>query len=333
MLLVALPEHLQVVLQLLLVQQVGGHHFLEVLLQLLDALLQCDLTLVVVIHVVRAQLLDLLLEASLSLLSPLQELGLLHLPPLLEESLDLRLVFAEELGALLLKGILDLFQLPLVVLPHRVMLLAHLPDEASDVGTLRLQHLDVLLILVLQLRLEVPDPAILGLDDLLASPLLVLQLVIELLRNVRVEEVSPLHLDGRILPAASHSLDLQGLVAVEAVIFLDDTPLILLVIEANADVGELVPSLRADSLQHRRRGSHLLLADGNLLLHLVLLGLLAFGLLLISLHLGLCPLAARHDAILLVVQGSYLHGRHHGGRGATLTGAGTTEAPPLPVAP
>ena len=48
------------------------------------------------------------------------------------------------------------------MLPERMVLLTHLGDQSGDVHPLLFQHLDVLFILVLQLRLEVFNSPILG---------------------------------------------------------------------------------------------------------------------------------------------------------------------------
>mmetsp|Transcript_23062 Transcript_23062/g.64927 ORF Transcript_23062/g.64927 Transcript_23062/m.64927 type:complete len:512 (+) Transcript_23062:520-2055(+) len=298
-LLVSFGEDLEIVTKLLFVQLVCRHHLLVVLLQLLNAFLQGDLALVVVVREVCAQLLDLLLEAPLALLPPLQELALLHLAALLKERLDLLLVLGEEVRPLLLEGVLDLLELLLVVPPHGVVLLPHLRDDARDVSALLLKHLDVLLILVLQLLLEVANPAIFRVDDLLAGLLLELQLVIQLLRNVHVQQVCPLHLDGGILSAAGHGLDLEGLISVEPVVFLHDAPLVLGVVEANPDVRELVPGLRAYPLEDRGGGADLLLAQRHLLLHHILFGLLALLLLLLEPDLRLRPPAPSGNSRVL----------------------------------
>mmetsp|Transcript_11515 Transcript_11515/g.26220 ORF Transcript_11515/g.26220 Transcript_11515/m.26220 type:complete len:284 (-) Transcript_11515:38-889(-) len=263
----------------------------------------------------------LLLEAALALLTPLQELCLLHLSALVEEGLDFLSVSVAQLNALVLKGHLNLIQLLVVVPSQGVVLLAHLPYQRRDVLALPFEHLDVFLVFVLQLRLEVPDPAILGVGDLLAGVLLKLQLLVELLWDVHVEEVRPLHLDGRVLTAAGHGLDLQGLIAVEAVVLLDDPSLILLLVEAHADVGDLVPGLRSYALQHGGRDPDPLLASRHLLLHLILLCLLALRLLLLLPELLLCPLPPGFDAFLLAQETRNLQRRHHTVRGSASNGS------------
>mmetsp|Transcript_6539 Transcript_6539/g.18705 ORF Transcript_6539/g.18705 Transcript_6539/m.18705 type:complete len:302 (+) Transcript_6539:878-1783(+) len=214
MLLVPLRQHLKIIVQLLPVQQVGGHHLLKVLLQFLDALLQSDLAFVVVIHELRPQVFDVLLEASFPLLPSFEEFGLLHLPALLEQGVNLRFVLREELAALLFEGLLYFFQLLLVAFSHRLVLLAHLDDQRCDVGALLLQHLYVLLVLILQLLLKISDSAVLRVDDLLTGLLLELELLVQLLRDVLVQQIRPFHLNRSILAAASHSLDLERLVPV-----------------------------------------------------------------------------------------------------------------------
>mmetsp|Transcript_72332 Transcript_72332/g.116633 ORF Transcript_72332/g.116633 Transcript_72332/m.116633 type:complete len:202 (-) Transcript_72332:92-697(-) len=196
-------------------------------------------------------------------------------------------------------SLFDLLQLLVIVPPQRVVLLAHLRDQGGNVRTLRLEHLDIFLVLVLQFCLEVDNSSVLGLDDLLARILLKLKLVVQLLWDVHVEKISPLHLDGRIFAATGDSLDLESLVSVKTIVFLDDTPLILLVVEADANVRQLVPGLRADSLQDSRRGTNLLLPDRNLLCCFIFLRLFAFSLLLVLLQLGFGSLSPRRDSFLL----------------------------------
>mmetsp|Transcript_42001 Transcript_42001/g.121785 ORF Transcript_42001/g.121785 Transcript_42001/m.121785 type:complete len:348 (+) Transcript_42001:498-1541(+) len=137
-LLVTLCQHLQVVVQFLLVEQVCGHHLFQVLLKLLDALLQCNFALVEIVGELLPVFLDLLLEAFFAPLPPLQEFRLLHLAALLEQGVDLSFVFRQQFCALLFERVFDLFQLLLIVLAHGVVLLPHLPDDSCDVRALLL---------------------------------------------------------------------------------------------------------------------------------------------------------------------------------------------------
>mmetsp|Transcript_104627 Transcript_104627/g.145860 ORF Transcript_104627/g.145860 Transcript_104627/m.145860 type:complete len:244 (+) Transcript_104627:898-1629(+) len=148
MLLVPFRKNLEVVLQLLLVEEVCCNHLLQVLLQFLNTLFQCNFTLIVSVGIVRSELFYLLLESSFALLPSFEEFILLHLSPLLKQCLYFCFILLQHLFSLILKRLFDIFQLFLVMLSECVILLPHLRDEGSDVHTLLLEHLDVLLILV-----------------------------------------------------------------------------------------------------------------------------------------------------------------------------------------
>merc|ERR1719313_2583197 len=78
----------------------------------------------------------------------------------------------------------------------------------------------------------------------LAGLLLHTKLLIQLLRNLEVKKVRPLHLHRRVLTAARDRLDLQGFIPVQARSLLNDAALILRIVKAHSDLSQPIPRLR-----------------------------------------------------------------------------------------
>lgn len=94
----------------------------------------------------------------------------------LHQLLQLRVVGLHALVPLEHEGRLHLLQLILERLAHGGELLTHPLEQQVDVFRLLLERFDVVVILSLELRLELLDQPVLGLDDTLASVFLKLYL-------------------------------------------------------------------------------------------------------------------------------------------------------------
>mmetsp|Transcript_19357 Transcript_19357/g.52361 ORF Transcript_19357/g.52361 Transcript_19357/m.52361 type:complete len:520 (-) Transcript_19357:315-1874(-) len=184
---VALDQHAVVVVELLLVELVGGAHLLQLLLERLDLRLQLDLQDVVVLrvlHALRLELPQVLVDAPATRL----HVVLLLVLALLHQLLQLRHVRLHQLVPLLHERRLHLLELVLEGLAQGRKLLAHPLKQQVNVLRLLLERLDILVVLRLELRLELLDQPVLGLDDPLARVLLQLDLGEQLLRDLLVEE-------------------------------------------------------------------------------------------------------------------------------------------------
>mmetsp|Transcript_8340 Transcript_8340/g.19717 ORF Transcript_8340/g.19717 Transcript_8340/m.19717 type:complete len:286 (+) Transcript_8340:1153-2010(+) len=207
-LIVALRQHAVIVLELLSVELVCGLHLLQLLLERLDVGLELNLQLVVLLVVMHNQVLDLLLVRLFPLLLGLH-VRQLTLPPPVEQRIDLALVRREQLLALGHERALNVLELDLVLLLQLLELTPHPAEKLLDILALLLQALDVLLIFSLELDVERADQVVLRVNDLFAAPLLALDLVVELLRHVLLQQLSPAHLHRGVLLSRAHRLLLQ----------------------------------------------------------------------------------------------------------------------------
>ena len=154
--LLALVEHIVVEVKLLLVELVDGFHVLHALFQDLHLSLELDLLLGLLVRILAHHILELLCILCFFLLSLIQVAGLDSLV-LLEEVFNLLLVSVKNGTSLAVKLPLNLRQLLVVMLTHVIELTLHSLDQRIDVLRHLLDSLDVVAVLLVDLRLELFD--------------------------------------------------------------------------------------------------------------------------------------------------------------------------------
>ena len=174
--LLALVEHIVVEVELLLVELVDSLHVLHALLQDLHLSLELDLLLGLLVRILTHNILQLLCILRFFLLSLIQVAGLNSLV-LLEEVFDLLFVAVKNGTALAVKLPLNLRQLLVVMLAHVIELALHSLDQRINVFRHLLDSLDVVAVLLVDLRLELFDELLLVGDNFSTGCLLSLNVL------------------------------------------------------------------------------------------------------------------------------------------------------------
>ena len=174
--LLALVEHIVVEVELLLVELVDSLHVLHALLQDLHLSLELDLLLGLLVRILTHNIFQLLRILRFFLLSLVQVAGLNSLV-LLEEVFNLLFVAVKNGTALAVKLSLNLRQLLVVMLAHVIELALHSLDQRINVFRHLLDSLDVVAVLLVDLRLELFDELLLVGDNFSTGCLLSLNVL------------------------------------------------------------------------------------------------------------------------------------------------------------
>ena len=172
----ALVEHIVVEVELLLVELVDGLHVLHALFQNLHLSLELDLLLGLLVRILTHHIFQLLRILRFFLLSLVQVAGLNSLV-LLEEVFDLLFVAVKNGTALAVELPLNLRQLLVVMLAHVIELALHSLDQRINVLRHLLDSLDVVAVLLVDLRLELFDELLLVGDNFSTGCLLSLNVL------------------------------------------------------------------------------------------------------------------------------------------------------------
>ena len=172
----ALVEHIVVEVELLLVELVDGLHVFHALFQNLHLSLELDLLLGLLVRILTHHILQLLRILRFFLLSLVQVAGLNSLV-LLEEVFDLLFVAVKNGTALAVELPLNLRQLLVVMLAHVIELALHSLDQRINVLRHLLDSLDVVAVLLVDLRLELFDELLLVGDNFSTGCLLSLDVL------------------------------------------------------------------------------------------------------------------------------------------------------------
>ena len=167
----SLVEHVIVEVELFLIQLVDGFHVLHALFQNLHLGLELDLLFGLLVGVLTHHIFELLRILRFLLLPLVQVAGLDSLV-LLEEIFDFFFVAVENGTALAVKFALDLRQLLVVMLAHVIELALHSLDQRVNILRHLLDRLDVVTVLLVDLRFELLDELLLVRDDLSTGCLL-----------------------------------------------------------------------------------------------------------------------------------------------------------------
>ena len=172
----ALVEHIVVEVELLLVELVDGLHVFHALFQNLHLSLELDLLLGLLVRILTHHIFQLLRILRFFLLSLVQVAGLNSLV-LLEEVFDLLFVAVKNGTALAVELPLNLRQLLVVMLAHVIELALHSLDQRINVLRHLLDSLDVVAVLLVDLRLELFDELLLVGDNFSTGCLLSLNVL------------------------------------------------------------------------------------------------------------------------------------------------------------
>lgn len=235
--LLSLTENVVIELQLTLIQAEHSLHVLHALLQDLHLFLEFDFLIGLIVGMSCLEVFELPVVLLLHFALVDGEFFLVFAARL-EQLLDVVLVASQDVLSLLRKVLLDLIQLLTVVCTHVDELLAHRFDQVLDVVVLLLEGLHILIILASQLLHKALDQQLLLLDDLLASILLYLDVLGQLLAVLLLLELLPRPIDLDVLLVGRDDLGLNLVGSLFLGNFFLDTALVLVGEGVRADLGD-----------------------------------------------------------------------------------------------